>query len=130
MTLLLDTSILIALERGNNEVQSRLDVLQGAHPQSPRISFMTHVEFLYGIEALPLEKKAKAREFLLNFDVLHATNATAVLLSGLKHKYDRLGKQKSLTDLFIASQALEHNLTLITQDKDFNDLEEVQKIIV
>jgi len=91
---------------------------------------MTYVEFLYGIEDQSYEKRARAIGFLMNFRVLHTTNETALLLSALKHRYDRKGKMKSLTDIFIASQAVENKLMLVSKDQDFADMDELNKTIL
>lgn len=130
MTLFLDTSVLVSLERGDEKLKQRLAGLLKEHPEDPCISFMAYMEFLYGLEEKSMERKTMARKFLWDFDVIHTTNATAVLLSALKCKYDRLGKQKSITDLFIASQALEHDLTLITRDNDFKDMAEIRTVVI
>lgn len=122
MTLLLDTSILIDLERGDKKTQERLHELSKIHPHPAMLSFMTYVEFLVGIEGLPLTKKASLKEFLMEFPVLHTTNQTAIILSTIKHKCNKQGLQKSLTDLFIASQAIENKLTLATKDRDFKGI--------
>jgi len=130
VTLLLDSSVLFELEKDNKSIVNKLKEMFAAHPARACISFMSSVEFLYGIEEKSDEKKAEAKEFLWEFCVLHTTNETAMWLAYLKHKYDRLGKPKSITDLFIASQALEHKLTLVTRDKDFEDISELKKVIV
>lgn len=130
MTLLLDSSVLFELEKDNKAILNKLEKISAAHPARACISFMTCAEFLYGIEEKGDDKKAEAKQFLWKFCLLHTTNETAMWLAYLKHKYDKLGKPKSITDLFIASQALEHKLTLVTKDKDFEDISEIKKIIV
>lgn len=130
MTLLLDSSILFELEKDNKKVIDALEQITKQHKGRLYISFISTVEFLLGYEALSFDKKTKAKEFIWRFDTLQTTNATAILLSALKYKYDRLGKQKSLADLFIASQAVEHDLTLVTRDKDFSDITEVKKVVI
>jgi len=127
MTLLLDTSILIELERENRDILSSIERLSGKRDERPFISFTSLVEFLTGYEMLSLEKKVKAKKFIWQFPVLHTTNSTAAILSSLKHKYK---SQKSMTDLFIASHAIEHNLTLITRDKDFTGINELKKVVI
>jgi predicted nucleic acid-binding protein len=127
LTLLVDSSVLLDLEKRHKETIQKMAKLSEQHPQAPRVSFMTYFEFLYGIENRPIEEKAVAQEFIRNFSVVHTTNETALLLASLKQKY---GNQKSLTDLFISSQAIENNLMLVTRDKDFADLKEIKKIIL
>ncbi len=130
MTLLLDSSVLFQIEKGDMKLLERVEALGKQHPGRPSISFMTLVEYLVGCESAPMEKKAQAQEFLWKFAVLHTTNATAWLLSSLKYRYTKKGKQKSITDLFIASQAVENNMLLVTLDKDFADIDEVKKVVL
>lgn len=130
MSLILDSSIIFQMEKGDKKIIELVESLSEKYSELPRISFMSLVEFLVGYEGHNLEKKVRAKEFIWKFPVLHTTNTTAFLLSSLKYKYTRLGKQKSITDLFIASQALEQDLTLATMDKDFADMSELKKIIL
>lgn len=130
MTLILDTSILIDLEKGNQETTHKIETLSRIHPSQPCISFMTYTEFLIGMETVGEKKKAKLYEFLMNFTVMHTTRETALILSRLKHDYDKKGKKKSLTDIFIASQAIEHNMKLVTKDKDFEEIVELDSYIL
>jgi len=129
MSLILDTSALIALERDDKRIKEKILQLKSIHPGPIFISFITLFEFYYGIEAASQDEKVKLISFLMNFTTLQTTDETAILLSSLKYKYVKAGKQKSLTDLIITSQALEHNLTLITIDKDFEDIVELKKEI-
>jgi len=126
MTLLIDTSVLIDLENNVPHIKQRLQELSKSHPNPACISSITYVEFLTGIENHPEEKKAEAIAFIWRFPVLQTTNETAMWLSHLKCKYR---KEKSLSNLFIASHALEHRLTLVTTDKDFENIAEIKKIV-
>jgi len=130
MTYLIDSSALFELERGNKKTQEEAGKIFSTSATPAFISFMTLAEFLVGTESRSLENKAKLKAFLLQFDTLHTTNETALILSKLKHDCDKKGLKKSLTDLFIAAQAIEHNLTLITKDSDFRNITELKKIIL
>ncbi len=128
MTLLIDTSVLIELEHENEQTLSKLGSISREHPERAAISFITYAEFLTGLEKEPLQRKAEAKKFLWKFRILHTTNETALWLAHLRSNYRK--QQKSLSDLFIASQAIEHKLTLVTLDKDFEDIKEIKKIIL
>ncbi len=126
---MLDTSILIDLQRDEKKTIELLDRYL-TREQPARISFMTYVEFWQGTEGYTLEKKTEIKKFIWQFVILHTTNATALILAKLKHDYDKKKLTKSMNDLFIAAQAIEHNLTLITKDRDFEDVTELKKVIL
>lgn len=122
--------MLIALERRDPLVEAKFKELIRAHQGPAYISFITLFEFMYGAEKLPKEEKEKLLKFIWRFSALHTTNATAWLMSHLAYSYKKKGNQKSVTDLFIASHAAEHNMLVVTRDKDFADISEIKKIII
>lgn len=124
MNLIFDTSIIIEIERGNKEIIEKLEELRKMYPAPPRISFMTYFEFLYGLRKKSVKNKEKSRAFLELFEVIQTTNTTAEFLVMLKEKYGL-----SLTNLFITSQVMETNGVLVSKDKDFENIEEIEKII-
>ena len=127
---MLDSSVLFELEKGVKKTLDKVESIVTDSSIPICISFMTLTEFLVGAETRNLENKAKLKKFLWQFSILHTTNETALILAKLKFDYDKKGKQKSITDLFIASQAIEHNLTLITKDSDFEEIGELKKIVL
>ncbi|MBI5332011.1 MAG: type II toxin-antitoxin system VapC family toxin [Candidatus Aenigmarchaeota archaeon] len=130
MPLLIDTSIIIDIEQQNNRTIKELKELSKLHPSPASISFITYFEFVHGLrEKLP-KNKDNAMRLIDLFHFLEATKKTAITLSDLKYKYEKLGKVFSLSDLMIASQAIEYNLTLITRDRHFQEIEELKKIIL
>ena len=69
-------------------------------------------------------------DFINKFNCLKASVMTAQILAELKHKYEKKGIQIGLADLIIASQAKESNMTLVSMDKTFEKIEEINKIIL
>ncbi len=125
MNLILDTSIVIEIEKRNIEVIKKLKELRKLYPSPPKISFISYFEFLYGIRNKSIKNKEKSLIFLNNLEVLHTTNRTADILVLLKEKYEL-----SLADLFIASQVLEDKGILVTKDKDFSSISEIRKVLL
>lgn len=125
MILILDTSVIIELERGNKEIRDKLVELRGVYPAPPKISFMTYFEFSYGLRKRSVKNKEKVQRFLELFEVVQTTNTTANFLVTLKDKYEL-----SLSDLFIAAQVMESNGVLVTKDKDFERINEIEKVIL
>ena len=123
--LILDTSIVIELERKNQEVISKIEDLKKINQTDPKISFITYFEFLEGIAKKSEKNKQPSLEFIELFEVIQTTKTTAKNLINLRQKYEL-----PLPDLFITSQVLENNAILITKDTDFKAIEEIDKIII
>jgi predicted nucleic acid-binding protein len=125
MSVILDTSILIAHQKGDARVRRELRVLAKKFPLTPAITFINAFEYLVGISLLT-KRKAPASQFLGNFDVINTTDKTAEIMASLRVKYEKLGIVIPLPDLIIASLAIENNMVLVTSDKDFKDVKELE----
>jgi|SRR3989344_400810 len=130
MTLLLDTSILIEIERENKDIINEVDKLRRLHPSASIISFITYFEMMEGIIRRNPKNKEKEINFLNNFTCSGASKRTALILAELKTKYDKLGVSLSLADLMIASTSKENSLFLVTRDNHFSKIDEINKIIL
>jgi len=130
MILIFDTSILVDLERIKKETIDRIRKLSKSYQSPAEITFMSYYEFLRGIKLKKPKNCEESIEFLNNFKVIRVTLKTAEILSDLKVKYDKLGISFSITDLMIASQVIENHGILVTRDKDFEKIEELNKIIL
>ncbi|MBS3157796.1 type II toxin-antitoxin system VapC family toxin [Candidatus Woesearchaeota archaeon] len=130
MTLVFDSSLLIEIEKRNKDILEKLKEYMELYPAAPQITFMNYFEFYYGIQDKQAHNKEKALAFINNLDIIYVTKKTAEILSDLKRKYEKLGKAIALADLLIASQVIENKLILVTLDKDFERIEEMNKIIL
>lgn len=130
MSLVFDTSILIAIERGDREIIKKLEVLYKSYPSSPQLTFISFFEYLTGLKIRKSKSLQDNLIFLKKFNVLQTTNSSAEILSDLKIKYDKKGITLSLADLLSASIVIDNNLILVTKDKDFEKIEELKKIIL
>lgn len=124
MSVILDTSILIAHQKGDARVRRELQVLAKKFPFTPAITFISAFEYLVGIGLLT-KKKAQAAQFLGHFSIINTTAKTAEIMASLRVKYEKLGTVVPLPDLIIASLAIENNMVLVTSDKDFKDVKEL-----
>ena len=130
MPLVLDTSILIDIERKKEKTLKKLESFTKIYPVPAKITFINHFEFLLGIKEKEPKNREKSISFLNNFIILNSSRITATILSDLKYMYDKKGINFSLTDLLIASLVIENNMILLTKDKDFEKIEELEKIII
>ncbi|MSR86480.1 type II toxin-antitoxin system VapC family toxin [Candidatus Woesearchaeota archaeon] len=130
MILALDSSILIDLEQNNKETVHRLQQIVEKHQSPACIPFIVYFELYYGTIDRIDKNKEKALHFLQKFPLLQPTQKTAKILAEMKKKYETEGTPFSLADIFIASQVKEHGLLLITKDKAFLKIKDIEKIIL
>ena len=125
MSVILDTSILIGLQRGDQRVKKEIESLSRIFPATPLITFLNIFEYIVGISRLT-KRKAQAMELLENFDIVNTTAKTAEVMASLRLKYDKRGMRLSLSDLLIAGLAVENDMVLVTSDKDFEVIKELR----
>ncbi len=130
MTLVLDTSIVIELERGNQETIKEIKKVLKEYASPPSITFITYFEFLQGIIKRSPKNKEEAIVFLQRFAYINVTKKTAEILAELKIKYENKGITLPLADFLIIAQVREGNHLLITKDTHFKGIEEINKIIL
>jgi tRNA(fMet)-specific endonuclease VapC len=130
MTLVLDSTIVVDLERGNKKTISSIEKLKEKFPGLPIITFITYFEFFEGLLRRDVKSKEGSLEFLNKFSYLHITKKTAEILAELKTNNSKKGINLPLADLLIAAQVKENNLLLITKDNHFKQIEEIDKIIL
>lgn len=130
MSLTIDTSVLIRIEKGDKKIMESIKKARETYPSPPSVTFIAYFEFLQGIRERNPKNKDKAVKFIELFRFLSLTKSAANILNDLKHKYEKLGKSFTLSDLLIASQAIENDLTLVTADKQFQEIEELKKIVL
>ena len=130
MTLLFDTSVLIALEKRDKEIITKLEELKKIHYMPANTTFVNYFEFYFGLLSKAVENRQPMIEFLNKFNCLKASAKTAEILAELKYKYDKKGLALPLADLIIASHAIENNMLLVSRDKDFEKIDEVKKCIL
>lgn len=130
MTLVLDTSVIIDIQRKDKDIIEKIKELAELHPAPASIAFITYFEFIHGLRIKSPRNKEKALAFMELFHFLEPTKRTAAILSDLKYKYEKQGKSFSLSDLLIASQVAENGMVLVTGDKHFGEISELKTIII
>ena len=120
MRYILDTNIVIAYLNNNRDIIEQVLAIDETN-----ISCITLGELYYGANCS--QKKEKNLHdmsiFLSNSKVFNITSQTAYEYSLLKAKLRRIGKPLPDNDLWIAAIAQEHNLTIVTRDKHFLNLD-------
>ncbi len=130
MSLVFDTLILVEIERKNKYIIDKLKKYIEIYPAPAQITFINYFEFYNGIQKKNIKNKEQALYFINKFNIIKLTKKSAEILSNLKDKYSNKGLNLPLADLLIASQVIENDLILITLDKDFERIDELNKIII
>ncbi len=120
---LLDTNIVIEIFDGNKEIADRLNNLSDFY-----ISAVVAGELFIGINRVTNKSKhlKKLNDFLELCSVLNTDIITAQYYGEIVAALYKKGKQLPVNDVWIAATALQHNLTLVTRDNHFNEIEELK----
>jgi len=122
---MLDTNTVSHLVRANPEVTQRVvDVPM----ESLCISSITSGEILFGLAKRPHAKNLHniVREFLVRVDVLPWDGAVSERYGSLRADMEKTGKILAALDMLIASHALNTDSTLVTNDRAFSQVPELQ----
>jgi predicted nucleic acid-binding protein len=130
MTFVLDSSIVIELEKGNKEIIKKITELNNIHKTTACITFISYFEVYSGIRKKIEKNREKAYNFLQKFPLIYPSKRTAEILAELREKYQEKGSLLPLADMMIVSQVKEHGLLLVTMDRDFEKIGEIRKIIL
>jgi tRNA(fMet)-specific endonuclease VapC len=121
--LLLDTNIVIEVFDGNKSIADKINKLPDFY-----ISSVVLGELYIGInrvvnKAIHLKK---LNDFLKLCTVLDADSNTAKHYGEMMAALYKKGKPVPTNDVWIAAVALQHDLTLVTRDKHFQEIEGLQ----
>ena len=123
--MILDTSIIVEIDRGNNI--DRIEKLdnEGSHS----ISAVTVSEFYTGVNMREEPEEDKAERLISRAGVIPLEEEIAKkagkLIARKKQENLRLG----LHDIYIAATAAERDKTVLTKDpEDFNKMEEIEVV--
>ena len=129
MSIVIDTSVLIEIEKNNNEILSKLDNLESIK-EEVYITSPTYAEFYLGLLKLSKEKSEKGKQRLDKYKLLNTTKNSSKMLAEIKHKISKDGTPIPIFDLFIASIAMDSGMPLITLDNHFKKIQNLNVIII
>ena len=113
MTYLFDSDVIIS------HLHNKFD-LTVIPSTTPAISVITYAELLYGVQKINNPTKQEKLDGLLrdlHIEILPVTPAIVKRFTTIKLQTEGKGEKLADFDLLIAATALEHNLTLITNNK-------------
>ena len=117
---LLDTNIVIALFANDSDLVDKI-----AKTQDISIPAIVIGELFYGANksGRPQENIQRIDEFISDNVILHCDAKTARLYGKIKNNLRRKGHPIPENDIWIAAIAFQHNLTLISRDKHFKEID-------
>ena len=129
MSFIIDTSILIEIEKDNKLISSRLEQLESIKGNIC-ITSPTYSEFYLGLLKLPKEKLEKGKERLDKYKLLNTTKNSSRLLAEMKHDVSKAGTMIPIFDLLIASIAMDNQMPLVTLDEHFKKISILNSILL
>lgn len=124
---LLDTSVLIAAEKGRS---LRAEAL----PESGAISIVTVAELRAGVLSAPdiesRDRRLSTLERISRAAILPVDHGVARVWAGMRAYLAASGKNVSVNDLWIAATAAASEMPVVTQDRDFYALSGVNGLTV
>ncbi|WP_338601817.1 type II toxin-antitoxin system VapC family toxin [Sulfolobus tengchongensis] len=121
MKILVDTSALIEFMKGNEKAKESM-----FNADKIYVSSLSLFELLIGRVV-----KKDILDFISSFDgVLPLTKRDSVTASSIYKELKDSGKLIGLVDILIASQAINRKLAILTKDKDFEKIREVNIFLI
>lgn len=114
--IILDTDVLIEIERGNDRIISKMNSLKRLH-REVGLTSAVYAEAMYGY--LSIGKQERGREFLGAFKIIGFDKESAKIFAGLKHDLDKKGQPVPVFDLITASCVIRNGATLVSGDRHF-----------
>ena len=120
MNILLDTNIISALLKGDVSIASRID-----EASTVNIPIIVLGELYYGAYfSTHIQKNIKAINMLINqYSVIAVDEETSIEYGLIKSLLRKKGTPIPENDIWIAAIAMKNELTLITRDKHFKEIE-------
>jgi len=118
--ILLDTNIISAWLKGEKSLANKIDEAEDVY-----IPVVVLGELYYGAQySTQIHTNISNIEKLVaRYDVLNTNSETAALYGIIKASLRKKGKPIPENDIWIASIARQHNLTLVTRDRHFNEVD-------
>ncbi len=129
LNIIIDTSVLIDIEKNNNAVVSKLEKLD-LMENDIYITSPTYSEFYLGLLTLSNGRLKQEKERLDKYKLLNTTKNSSKILAEIKHHVSKGGIMVPLFDLLIASIAMDAAMPLITLDNHFKNVPNLNVIVI
>ena len=129
MSYLIDTSVLIEIEKKNYTVLSKLEGLNLVKDEF-YITSPSYTEFCFGFLKISRDRLNAEIERLEKYKLLNTSKNSSKLLAEIKYYLSKNGIMIPVFDLLIASIALDCKMPLITLDKHFKRIPGLDVILI
>lgn len=125
MKYLIDTNIIIDYLKG---IPQTVSFLQKTNLSGFAVSVISVGEILEGLVGQPREelRRRELEDFLAAQRIIDIDKEAAEIFAKIRADLRSKGKLIDNFDILIAATALKHSLTLMTKDKDFERIEDLQ----
>lgn len=120
--LLLDTNIISAWLKGETPIADKIDKAKEVH-----IPIIVLGELYYGaLYSTHVQKNIRdIQKITAHYSVLHIDETTTIVYGTIKAALRKKGKPIPENDIWIAAIAQRYQLTLVTRDKHFKEIESI-----
>ena len=129
LSFVIDTSILIEIERKNIAVMSRLEEIEPIK-EDVYITSPSYTEVCFGLLKFSEERYNLEINRLDKYKLLNTSKNSSKLLAEIKHHLSKKGVMIPIFDLIIASIALDCKMPLITLDEHFKRIPNLNVILI
>lgn len=121
--ILLDTNIISAWLKGEKSIADKINQVSEVY-----IPIQVLGELYFGAQySTQIESNLKNIQKLTNsYSILNTNQQTAIIYGTIKAKLKKKGKPIPENDIWIATIAQQHQLTLITRDKHFDEIDDLE----
>ena len=126
--LVLDTNVLIEMERKDSRVIEKLARLWKNFPGNLFITSAVYAEFLFGF--LKIGKEQAVEKYLHGLEVLNFDLKSAKIFAIMKKSMEDSGRIIPIFDLVTACIVSSNNATLITFDRHFEGIPNLKTIFL
>ena len=121
---LLDTNAVIALLRGDEAIARIMSDKSGIIPLN------VAAELFYGAEksSRKAENYKKYEDFIAERQVLECDIETARFYGRIAYELQKKGRRIPVNDMWIAALAMQYDLTVLTRDKHFDNVDNLKKL--
>ena len=129
LSYLIDTNVLIEIEKNSDVILSKLEDLELIKDDF-YITSPSYTEFCFGFLKISRERFNAEIERLEKYKLLNTSKNSSKLLAEMKHYLSKKGIMIPVFDLLIASIALDCKMPLVTLDKHFKRIPDLNIILI